>query len=221
MTAPLTHSEHLHAGGIVRPLVLVTAGSAAVGMTVAAGVLGASAQTSDPTANAVLRAAIVAAPLGAAFYAWRLVPFQRFAHLLALAGTVGFATTLAEARDPALYSVGRAAGWTLELLLVALLLAFPDGPLRARDDRRLVLAMGAVVTVFYLPTLLLTESFQVPSPYTSCVEDCPANAFSLSHGDVAFAPLFLGTGSVLVFAIMAGVLRPAAAAHPRRQRRPA
>ena len=206
MTAPLTHSEHLPAGGIVRPLVLVTAGTAAVGMTVAAGVLGASAQTSDPTANAVLRAAIVAAPLGAAFYAWRLVPFQRFAHLLAVAGTVGFATTLAEARDPALYSVGRAAGWTLELLLVALLLAFPDGPLRARDDRRLVLAMGAVVTVFYLPTLLLTESFQTPSPYTSCVRDCPANAFSLSQGHVAIAPLFLGTGSVLVFAIMAGVL---------------
>ena len=66
--------------------------------------------------------------------------------------------------------------------------------------------MGAVVTVFYLPTLLLTESFQTPSPYTSCVRDCPPNAFSLYHGDVAFAPLFLGTGSVLVFAIMAGVL---------------
>ena len=94
----------------------------------------------------------------------------------------------------------------MELLLVALLLAFPDGPLRARDDRRLVLAMGAVVTVFYFPTLLLTESFQTPSPYTSCVRDCPANAFALSHGDLAFAPLFLGTGSILVFAIMAGVL---------------
>ncbi len=206
MTAPLTHSEHLPASGIVRPLVLVSAGTAAVSMTVAAGMLGASAQTSDPTATAVLRAAIVAAPLGAAFYAWRLVPFQRFAHLLALAGVVGFATTFAETRDPTLYSVGRAAGWTLELLLVALLLAFPDGPLRARDDRRLVLAMGAVVTVFYLPTLALTESFQVPSPYTSCVRDCPSNAFSLYHGDLSFAPLFLGMGSILVFAIMAGVL---------------
>ncbi len=206
MTAPLTHSEHLSTGGIVRPLTLATAGTAALGMTVVAGVLGASAQTNDPTATAVLRAAIVAAPLGAAFYAWRLVPFQRFAHLLAVAGVVGFATTLAEAHDPTLYSVGRAAGWTLELLLVALLLGFPDGPLRGRDDRRLVLAMGIVVVVFYLPTLLLTESFQTPSPYTSCVDDCPVNAFALYHGDLAFAPLFLGTGSVLVFAIMAGVL---------------
>jgi signal transduction histidine kinase len=206
VTASLTHSEHLPAGRIARSLMLVTAATAAVGMTAAAGVLGASAQTSEPTADAVLRAAIVAAPLGAAFYAWRLIPFQRFAHLLAMAGVVGFATTLAEARDPTLYSVGRAAGWTLELLLVALLLAFPDGPLRGRDDRRLVLAMGTVVAVFYFPTLLLTESFQVPSPYTSCVDDCPVNAFSLYHGDLAFAPLFLGTGSVLVFAIMAGVL---------------
>jgi signal transduction histidine kinase len=206
VTAPLPHVEQLPANHLAHPLLLVTVGTAAVGMTIAAGVLGASAQTGDPTATAALRAAIVAAPLGAAFYAWRLVPFQRFAHLLAGAGVVGFVTTLAEASDPTLYSVGRAAGWTLELLLVALLLGFPDGPLRGRDDRRLVLAMGAIVAIFYFPTLLLTESFQVPSPYTSCVGDCPVNAFALYHRDLSLTPLFLGTGSVLVFAIMAAVL---------------
>jgi signal transduction histidine kinase len=190
---------------LARSLVLMTAGTAALGMTTAAAVLGATAQTGEPTATAVLRAALVAAPLGAAFYAWRMVPYQRFAHLLAVTGVVGFATTLAEARDPTLYSIGRAAGWTLELLLVALLLAFPDGPLRARGDRRVVVAMGVVVAVFYLPTILLSERFQVPSPYTSCVRDCPANAFSL-HVDPSLAPLLLGTGSVLVLVVMAGVL---------------
>jgi signal transduction histidine kinase len=206
VTTPLTHAERLSASDLSRSLMLVTAGVAAVAMTATAGALGASAQTSEPTAEAVLRAAFVAAPLGAAFYAWRMVPYQRFAHLLAVTGVVGFVTTLAEARDPTLYSIGRAAGWTLELLLVALLLAFPDGPLRARGDRRLVLAMGAVVAIFYFPTILLTDRFQVPSPYTSCVRDCPVNAFSLHDGGLSFAPLFLGTGSVLVLVVMAGVL---------------
>ncbi len=37
MTAPLTHSEHLPAGGIARPALLVIAGTAAAGMAIAAG----------------------------------------------------------------------------------------------------------------------------------------------------------------------------------------
>ncbi|WCB93106.1 hypothetical protein DSM104299_01808 [Baekduia alba] len=171
-----------------------------------AAVLGGSARTGEHITG-LLRATMVAAPLAAGLYAWGVKPFERFARLLMLVGLVSFVTTLAESGDATLYSVGRAAGWTLEILLVILLLAFPDGPLRAAADRRLAGAMAAVVGVFYLPTLLLTESFQVPSPYTSCTHDCPRNVFFASGHELAFAKSgFLGVGSVLVFTVMCLVL---------------
>jgi signal transduction histidine kinase len=67
--------------------------------------------------------------------------------------------------------------------------------------------MAVVVGVFYFPTLLLTEHFQVPSPYTSCTRDCPRNVFLATNHELAFAkPAFLGIGSILVFIIMLLVL---------------
>jgi signal transduction histidine kinase len=67
--------------------------------------------------------------------------------------------------------------------------------------------MAATVGLFYFPTLLLTDHFQVPSPYTSCTDACPANVFFVlgdEPGDVV--AVFLGIGSLLVLAVMAGVL---------------
>lgn len=172
-----------------------------------AAALGARAQTSDPAMTALLRATMVAAPLAAALYTWGVSPFERFARLLLSVGLVSFLTTLGESGDATLYSVGRAAGWTLEILLVILVLAFPDGPLRTATDRRLAAAMAGVVAVFYLPTLLLTERFQVPSPYTSCTHDCPRNAFfPFGHELALTRPALLGVGSILVFIIMLLVL---------------
>jgi signal transduction histidine kinase len=172
-----------------------------------AAALGGSTRTGEHMTAALLRATMVAAPLAAGLYAWRVRPFERFARLLVVVGLVSFLTTLAESGDATLYSVGRAAGWTLEVLLVILILAFPDGPLRAPADRRLAAAMAAVVTVFYFPTLLLTEHFQVPSPYTSCTHACPRNVFFPFEHELAFAnPAFLGIGTILVFIIMLLVL---------------
>ena len=88
-----------------------------------------------------------------------------------------FVTTLAESQDELTYTIGRAAGWLVEVLLVYLVLAFPERPARAtRIDRMLVGAMGGVVLTLFLPQLILAEDFSVPSPYTSCIRDCPANA---------------------------------------------
>jgi signal transduction histidine kinase len=190
----------------LRGVALTAADTAAAAMTVIAAVLGATAPGDDGIATAVLRATMVAAPLGAGLYAWRIPALRRFARLLVLVGLVSFATTLAESTDATLYSVGRAAGWTLELLLVVLLLAFPDGPLAGRGDRLLAGAMAATVAVFSFPTLVLTEDFQVPSPYTSCLHDCPRNVFFAGHEAGFAASAFLGTGSVLVLVIMMLVL---------------
>jgi signal transduction histidine kinase len=188
-------------------LALTATLTATAGLATVAAVLGATASAEDPTSTAVLRAAMVAAPLGAGLYAARVEAFRHFARLLVLVGLVSFLTTLAESTDATLYSVGRAAGWALELILVVLLLAFPDGPLARRGDRVLAAAMAATVAIFYLPTLVLTKDFQVPSPYTSCTHDCPRNVFLAVGGESHFAAsAFLGTGTVLVFIIMVLVL---------------
>jgi len=195
------HARRLH---VTRAALGVAGGSVLV---VIAAALGASARQEDQTTAALLRATIVAAPLAAGLYAWGVRPFERFARLLVVVGLVSFLTTLAESDDATLYSIGRAAGWTLELLLVILVLAFPDGPLRSRADRGLARAMAAVVAVFYFPTLLLTEHFQVPSPWTSCTHDCPRNVFfPLAHEPAFARPAFLGVGSILIFTIMLLVL---------------
>lgn len=181
--------------------------SGALVLVSAAATLGARGATHDQAMAALLRGTMVAAPLAAGIYAQRLCPFERFSRLLIVVGVVSFLTTLAESSDPTPYSIGRAAGWTLELLLVMLVLAFPDGPLRGRPDRLLAAAMAAVVAVFYLPTLVLTQQFQVPSPYTSCTHDCPRNVFfSFAADHPATGRAFLGAGTLLVFTIMLLVL---------------
>jgi signal transduction histidine kinase len=187
-----------------RAVGLTLAAVAAVALTATAAVLGATAGADEAAAAATLRGAMVAAPLAAGLYAWRMAPFRRFARLLVAVGLVAFGTTLAESSDSVLYSVGRAMGWGLEVLLVVLLLAFPRGRLETGADRRLARAMAAVAAVCYLPTLLLSDTFQVPSPYTSCRSDCPANAFAVA--DVPAAGALLAVGSLLVFLVMLGVL---------------
>jgi signal transduction histidine kinase len=211
-TTPVMNVAAPHATDIAgRPALGTLRTAAAVGCALAlvtiATALGATTHGDDQANAALLRGTMVAAPLAAGIYARRVLPFERFSLLLIAVGFVSFLTTLAETHDATLYSIGRAAGWTLELLLVVLVLSFPDGPLRGRPDRLLAAAMAAVVAVFYFPTLVLTKAFQVPSPYTSCTHDCPQNVlfpFGADHQGVGRA--FLGVGALLVFAIMLLVL---------------
>ena len=46
--------------------------------------------------------------------------------------------------------------------------------------------MAIAVFTMYLPRLVLAEGFEVPSPYTSCVQACPANAFFALDREPAF-----------------------------------
>ncbi|HEU4974900.1 MAG TPA: histidine kinase [Baekduia sp.] len=179
------------------------AGAAA--LTATAVVLGASAHEGNPATTAMLRGAMVAAPLGVGLYATHVAPYQRFGRLLLAVGLVSFATTLAESPEPALYSLGRTAGWILEALLVVVLLAFPTGRLATRVDRRLAAAIVAVVGTFFLPTLLLSEHFRLPSPYTSCSSGCPANALPFAEAHDAAAHTMLAAGGILAFVVMLSV----------------
>ena len=182
----------------------VLASIAAVAISVEVALAGAEDQ---PGLVALARAVIVGGPLAVGLHTWYRRPAERFGLVLIAAGAACFVSTFAESDDGLLYSVGRAAGWLIEALLVYLFLSFPGGRLADRPDRVLVLAMAAVVLVMYLPRLFLGEYFEVPSPYTSCVQDCPANAFLAVDSEPGFVDAFLRpVGVLLVFVVMSAVV---------------
>lgn len=125
------------------------------------------------------RALIVALPTAVGLYAWRRRADERFGPLIVLVGFTAFLSTFAESSDAYLYSVGRVAGWLVEVGLVFLVLSFPSGRLPERADRLLVAAAALLVATLYLPTIPLVDSYPSPSHYGSCVADCPSNAFFL------------------------------------------
>ncbi len=183
---------------------LVCAGAV---LTATAAALALTGAPSHPGLVALGRALIVGVPIAVGLYAWHRQPAERFGLVLVAAGGVWFMTTLAESHDEAAYTAGRVAGWLMEALLVYVILCFPTGRLPGRADRAITGAMAGVVALFYLPQLLLAEGFSVPSPYTSCVEDCPGNALFALEREPAFVDAIMRPlGAILVLVVMVAVV---------------
>ncbi|HST40641.1 MAG TPA: histidine kinase [Conexibacter sp.] len=183
-------------------VVLVACGVVAVVATAVPAAIAAE----RPLAVAAARAAMVAVPVTVGVWIWLTRPERRFGLLLLTAGCGWLLTTLAESTDPTAYTVGRAAGWCVEPLLIYLFLAFPSGRLRTQADRVLVAAMVATVGLLFLPRLLIASSFDVPSPYTSCVRDCPPNAlFALAEEPALLDGVLRPAGVAAVFVLMLAV----------------
>ena len=199
--------EGVAAGREPRRLALLGLAVAGTAATAAVALLAYGGADSQPGLNALARALIVAVPLAVGGYAWHRGPDARFGLLLIAAGAGLAVTTLAETDDSLVYTVGRAAGWMVELLVLYLVLSFPSGRLTDRVDRLLAGAMAAVVAVFYALQLVVAEHFSVPSPYTSCVHDCPANALFALEREPAFVDAIMRPlGAVLVLGVMTGVV---------------
>ena len=182
----------------------VLAAAAAVSITVEVALVGADEQ---PALVALARGLMVGVPLAVGLHTWYRRPAERFGLVLIVAGAACFVSTLAESDDELLYTLGRArrlADRGAPRLPVPVV---PRRPAQRAPGSVLALAMAAVVVVMYLPRLLLAESFELPSPYTSCVRDCPANAFFALDSEPAFVGAFLRpVGVVLVFLVMTAVV---------------
>ena len=152
----------------------------------AATITAANAPADTAALAATARGLMVAMPVAVGIYAWRRRPAERFGPLLIAAGFAWSLTTLAESNGEVAYSIGRVAGWMVEVGLVYLVLAFPSGRLTARADRILVLLAAALVAVLYLPSALISQDFPAPAPYSSCDGGCPDNAFFLLGTEPAF-----------------------------------
>jgi signal transduction histidine kinase len=152
------------------------------------------------------RALIVAAPVAVGVYAWR-EQREAFGLLMIAAGLGWLVTALAESPHAVPYSIGRIAGWVVEVQMVHLFLAFPTGWLETRADRILVGATVATAAVTFAPRALLAYDFTVPAPVTSCVRDCPPNAFAaVTETSGLVTDVLRPLGAVLIALIMAGVV---------------
>jgi signal transduction histidine kinase len=201
-TGRVTHKPRV---GVVAALSV--AALAACGAAVALTLSGN--QSRNSVLEAEIRAAMIALPIAAGLFAWNRDPWRRFARLLVIAGFAWSLTTLTQSSDGVLYSMGRVSGWFVEPFVIFLVLAFPSGRLTARPERALVAAILVLVAVFYLPTMLLVDSYATPSPWSSC-GDCPANAFMVLGSEPSFVDAvivpFREVATVLLFAGVAAVL---------------
>jgi signal transduction histidine kinase len=177
---------------------------------VAAALAGAIAAAGGEPANtevALARTLIVGAPLLVGLHAWYTQQAARFGAILIATGVASFFAAFAESDHGGWYVVGRTAGWSIEVLFVYAALAFPHGRLRHRSDRVVVGAMALVVASLYLPQLFLAEQLQVPSPYTSCREGCPANVlFALESEPASVVGVLRSAGALCVFTIGVAVV---------------
>jgi signal transduction histidine kinase len=160
------------------------------GMT-AVGALVAQADTGSASRTPWIVAAVlvIGVPVTAGLLALRLQGGSRFGYLLIFMGCAAFLASLADSSDPRAYSVGRVAGWLIEPAVAYIMLAFPSGRLTRVPERVLARAYCLVVVLF-VPNALLLRHYPAPYPWTSCLRDCPANAFMIP----ATQPAFLASG---------------------------
>jgi signal transduction histidine kinase len=176
-TAPSTRRRDI-AYGCATALALLASGVAA-----AIALNGADEQ---PALVACLRALVTGLPLLVGLHALRDRRRPRFAALLMLAGILAFVSTLAESPDPTAYTIGRIAGWFLQLFVIYMALAYPSGRLETRTDRIIAVAALTTLVVFFLPRLVIADDFPTPNPYTSCLHDCPRNVLFALDTEPAF-----------------------------------
>src|SRR3954452_3960133 len=170
-------------------------------------------------AAAVVNGLVVAVPMLVALAVLQEDPGSRFSRLLFGAGLAFSLTTLASARAPVLYSLGRVSVWFVVPILQLLLLAFPSGLIVERRDRRLLGAAVALAAILYLPTALLVSRFPAPSVWVSCGRACPDNAFALVHLDLGIVrPLREVLTVAVMFLVVATLTRRLRDAGPLRRR---
>ena len=184
----------LHGGGTARRSSIGLVLLAAVGLALAVGSAALTLATGGPERRvftAIAGGITVLTLFGVAVFALRRDSRSRFGRLLIVAGCGWFLTTFSASDTGVLYSLGRVANWLTEPLLIYLFLSYPSGRLTRRSERIVVrLAVGVVLTLF-LPTTFLVEHYPTPSPWVTCGDQCPTNAFAVGGSDAGFVDAVL------------------------------
>jgi signal transduction histidine kinase len=167
--------------------VLILLAGAGLGLCgVIAWVTATGTASGDVPLEATARVLMIGLPIAVGLFAWSQPASAHFGRNLTLTGFVYFLAMLSSSADDLVHSVGRVAGWIVEVWIVYLVLSFPTGRLTLRRDHVIVALSVLVLVVLYLPTALLSDGYPTPSQWQSCVSGCPANAFQVTGSEPAF-----------------------------------
>jgi signal transduction histidine kinase len=174
-----------------------------------------------PTATALYRGYLVAAPLLVGLYWWLRRPASRFGPLLAGFGGVAWVYSLQSSDVPLLFDLGVVAEAPALWLTFYLFLAFPMGRLEGRAVRALMGALAIVLAAFFVPWVLLSPVIAGGGPLSVCAPACPENVLQVGSepGLVEWAGKAetYGALAVTVGVLVVYGLRVRAATRPQRR----
>jgi signal transduction histidine kinase len=131
-------------------IAIVGCAAAAVSFTLAVAGEGVGVELGEPLVIAVLAALLTLSYVLCGLFAWRRRPTSRFGPLMIAAGFVNFASTLVWSTSDVPHTVGQAIDLVAPVLFLHVFLAFPDGRLRGRFVRALVVAAYGTAIGFEL-----------------------------------------------------------------------
>ena len=182
---------------------LVVAGAALCAASV---VVAASGASSDAAfGRGLLQLLIVGVPTGVGIYALRTSRNTRFGIALLGVGFLWSLTAWAESSSSLPHSIGRLATWMVFPCVIYLLLAFPHGRIHAGLDRAVWLGFAGVLLFLFFGTAPLVETFPTKTLWSSCVTDCPQNAFFVLDRQPAFLPDLIRVREWLVQVLWLGL----------------
>jgi PAS domain S-box-containing protein len=183
----LTHRLWL---GLFPLMLLVAAGSAVIAAR--------SDHESSPISLAIAFPMIGLSFVVSGLIAWTLRPTNGTGRLLVLVGFTWMLSALWEANAGWVYGLGAFAGSLFLAAFVHLMLAFPDGRLGTKLERRTVVAVWAIAVLANVLPALFTR-------HSSDCDDCPANPY-LIHDSKSVTDVFQALFTVLGGAIFVGVI---------------
>jgi len=169
--------------------------------------------------RAMLEVLIIGVPVFTGMFALRTSHNRRFGVVLIVAGYPWSLTALGESSASIPYSVGRVVAWTIPPILIYLMLTFPDGRLRTPIGRGLFGVCIGIVTSLYLGSALFIDAYPAQTPWASCVENCPENAFQLvvpepGAMEAIVQPVREGLTAVLLLGVIVRLIHVTGTASP-------
>jgi signal transduction histidine kinase len=130
-------------------------------------------------AMGVAKGTLVAAYVGVGVYTWARRPASRLGPLIAGAGFLYTATSLAAVDRSFPYTVGRVALAALVVYFAYLFASFPRGRPQSTAERGFVAVCLSASVVLWAALLVFANELPHGGPVSDCTSDCPGNALQL------------------------------------------
>ena len=206
------------------PAVAVSAlaglGAAAAGLT--AWTIWGSPIASAPETTAIVKGLSVVAYVTVGAYTWWRRPRSRLGPLVAVAGLLMAATSLAASASELNFTLGRIALAILVVYFVYLFLCFPRDRLSSQLERRYVLAFAVASVAVWTIVLALARTMPKGGAFSDCGTACPGNPLQVVDTSASFTHAINLAANGLTALGLAGVIvlllqKAASPAHLRRR----